>query len=240
MSRDSATSDAAVRIAGWIVAGRFVPGAALPVEQALGDELGVSRTVVREAIKSLAAKGMVIAGPRLGTRVRPFADWNMLDSDVLDWRVAAGVDASFVRDLLELRLAIEPTAARLAARSAATPDLVALAAAYERMVAAVKGRGRYLDADLDFHRCVLAASHNQFLVALAPAFSAFLRVSFRLSVKDRRSAAASLPAHRRLLDAIAAHDERKAERATAQLIETARADIEANIDADDGFLLGAA
>ncbi len=238
MPRDNAPREAVDRIAAWIVGGRFRPGDTLPIEPALGEELAVSRTVVREALKSLTAKGLVVTGPRVGTRVRPLADWNLFDPDVLNWRLAAGVDASFVRDLLELRLAIEPAAARLAARFADAGDIAAIRDAYERMVASVEGHGQYLVADLAFHEAVLLSTHNQFIAGMAPAFSALLDVSFRLSVKSRASARASLPVHKRLLDAIAIHNVRAAERASARLIETARADIENDIASDAGFLLG--
>jgi DNA-binding FadR family transcriptional regulator len=227
------------RIAGWIVGGRFRPGDTLPIEPAIGEELAVSRTVVREALKSLTAKGLVDTRPRLGTRVRPFSAWNLFDPDVLAWRLEAGVDEAFVRDLLELRHAIEPAAARLAARSALEEDLVAIEDAYRAMVAAIEGRGSYLASDLAFHESILRATHNQFIAGLVPAFSAFLRVSFRLSVKSRSSARASLPGHRSLLDAIAGHDPRAAESAASALIHSARVDIETDIARDEHFVLEA-
>jgi DNA-binding FadR family transcriptional regulator len=121
-------------IAGWIVGGRFGPGDTLPIEPAMGGELAVSRTVVREALKTLTAKGLVITGPRLGTRVRPRADWNHFDPDVVNWRLEAGVDAAFVRELMQLRLMIEPAAARLAARAATPEDIGAAEGAYRSMV----------------------------------------------------------------------------------------------------------
>ncbi|MFO1324375.1 MAG: FadR/GntR family transcriptional regulator [Burkholderiales bacterium] len=228
------------RIAGWIVGGRFAPGDTLPIEPALGRELAVSRTVVREALKALSAKGLVVTGPRVGTRVLPMTEWNLFDPDVLDWRLDAGVDAAFVRDLMELRLAIEPTAARLAAQAAMPEDIAAIRDAYSRMVESVAGRGRYLAVDLSFHQAVMQATHNQFFVGLVPAFSALLRVSFRLSVTSIDSARGSLPAHKRLLDAIAKRDVRAAERANAKIIEMARDDIERDLARDERFLRGVA
>src|SRR5512139_332648 len=106
------------QIASWVFSGRYGPGDTLPIEPAIGEELAVSRTVVREALKTLGAKGLVVCGPRRGTRVRPRSAWNHFDPDVVNWRLEAGVDETFVRDLFELRLAIEPAAARLAARAA--------------------------------------------------------------------------------------------------------------------------
>lgn len=233
----SLRESAIATVAGWIVGGRFRPGDTLPIESDLETELGVSRTVVREALRSLVAKGLVLTGPRVGTRVRPYAEWNLFDADVIAWRLDAGVDAAFVRDLLELRLAIEPTAARLAAGAADPADVAAIEDAYRRMGYSVEGRGNYLSSDLAFHTAILKAAHNQFITGLVPVFTGYLRVSFRLSVKNRTRARASLPAHLRLLRAIAAHKPAVAERAAIALIETARGDIEADIASDEHFLV---
>ncbi len=213
------------RIAAWITAGRYAPGDTLPTEPAIGDALAVSRTVVREAIKTLAAKGMVVVGPRVGTRVRPRSDWNQFDPDVVRWRLAAGVDDDFVRDLIELRRAIEPAAARLAARAATPADIAAANAALQNMTSAAGGRGDYLAADLDFHMRLLDATHNQFVAGMVPAFSALLAASFRLTVRSLAGARASLPAHRRVLDAIVARAPARAESAMTALIERARGDL---------------
>lgn len=235
VTRNAAPRETVDRIADWIVGGRFHAGDTLPIETAIGEELAVSRTVVREALKALVAKGLVITGPRVGTRVRPVADWNLFDPDVLDWRMRAGVDASFIRDLVELRLAIEPAAARLAARAADNEDFEAIRTAYRGMIDGVAGRGSYLVADLAFHESVLRATHNQFIAGLVPAFSALLRASFRLSVTHPAKARASLPMHKRLADAIFARDPAAADRATTTLIESARRDIENDIAGEPGL-----
>jgi DNA-binding FadR family transcriptional regulator len=214
------------RIAAWVIGGRYAPGDTLPIEPAIGQELAVSRTVVREALKTLSAKGLVVTGPRLGTRVRPREEWNHFDPDVVSWRLDAGVDASFVHDLVELRTVIEPAAARLAAHAATSDDIAAAEAALAAMVRATDGHGHYLQADLDFHHLLLVATHNQFILGMAHVFSALLAVSFRLSVSSLAGAKASLPAHRRVLDAIAARDADGAEAAMLALIRTAREDLD--------------
>ena len=97
-----------------IVAGRYAPGASLPPEPLLGAELGVSRTVVREAVKSLIAKGLVTTGPKVGTRVQAEDQWNWFDPDVITWRSRAGITPEFLQDLQDLRRIVEPAAVRLA------------------------------------------------------------------------------------------------------------------------------
>ena len=101
-----------------IVSGRYAPGSAIPPEPVLGEAFGVSRTVVREAIKSLVAKGLVVTGPKVGTRVLPAEQWNWFDPDVITWQAHAGLTPEFLRDLQELRRVVEPAAVRLAAEKA--------------------------------------------------------------------------------------------------------------------------
>src|SRR5207247_3167418 len=98
-----------------IVQGELEAGESLPTEEELSSELTASRTVLREAIKVLAAKRLVESRPKTGTRVRQRAEWNLLDPDVLAWQLEAGPDRRFLEDTLELRGLIEPAAARLAA-----------------------------------------------------------------------------------------------------------------------------
>jgi DNA-binding FadR family transcriptional regulator len=177
---------------------------------------------------------MLTTGPRTGTRIQPPTNWNLLDPDVISWRLAAGVDMAFVRDILELRLAIEPEAARLAAQRADAADIANLRKAFAAMVTAVDNRGEdYLVADLAFHETILAITHNQFFAALTPAVDALLRVSFRFSVKSRASAQSSLPLHGNVVEAIAAHDADAAEKAIRLLIGSARSDVESDMARDD-------
>jgi DNA-binding FadR family transcriptional regulator len=228
-------ADAVAHIARKILRGRGVGGTALPTEPEMVRELGVSRTVVREAVKTLAAKGMVVTGPRRGTRARAVAEWNLFDPDVIAWRVAAGVDAKFLEDLVELRLAIEPEAARLAATRGEAEAIRRLEAAFQAMCDAVEGRGGYLAADLDFHQAILVAADNQFLTALVPLLGALLSVSFRHSVKSRASARGSLALHEAVLKAIRRRRPDAAERALRVLIGRARDDIFSGAPVD-GFI----
>ncbi|MCA3648782.1 MAG: FadR family transcriptional regulator, partial [Methylobacterium sp.] len=136
-------ADCVAAIAGWITGGTYPPGTTLPIEPALCSELGVSRTVVREAVKTLVAKGLLTTGPRVGTRVQPKSSWNLYDPDVIDWRFAAGVDEDLLRDVIDLRLTFEPAGCEFAARRATSDDLARIEAAYADMAAAVDGQGRY-------------------------------------------------------------------------------------------------
>jgi len=215
------------RIGGDIVAGRYAPGSAIPPEPLLCEELGVSRTVVREAIKSLVAKGLVSTGPKVGTRVLPSDHWNWFDADVIVWQTRVGLSRDFLRDLQDLRRAVEPAAVRLAAERATPEDIADMEAAYALMKHAIEFGGDYVTPDLRFHQGLIAASHNRMLVQMSRALAALLRTSFEISTRRRDGPANSLPLHRAVLDAVIAGKPEQAEKAIRVLIDGARGDIEA-------------
>lgn len=93
-----------------IVAGHFAEGIQLPTEPELANTYGASRLIIREAMKSLAAKGLVSIRPRTGTHVLPRSKWNLFDPSVLDWYARLPPDKKLMADLMELRQAIEPQA----------------------------------------------------------------------------------------------------------------------------------
>lgn len=216
--------EAVERIATWIVGGRFGAGSTLPREEEIGEELRVSRTVVREAMRTLAAKGMVEVRRRHGTRVRPIDSWSLFDPDVVHWRMTRGLTRGFIEDLIRFRLGIEPYAAGLAAGNRDFPA-ARLDDAFARMQAAVDGVGDYHRADLDFHSTIILGAGNQFLSQLAPLMTNTLRASFSLSVISMDTARAALPMHRAVADAILAGEAETASAALTTLIEEARNDI---------------
>jgi DNA-binding FadR family transcriptional regulator len=167
-----------------IIAGRFGSDGALPPEPLLCEELGVSRTVVREAVKALVAKGMIQTGPKVGTRVLPNDQWNWFDPDVMAWQAHAGLTPEFVRDLQDLRLIVEPAAIRFAAQRATAQDLDSLEAAFAGMRHAVYEGGDYVTHDLRFHQGLLRASGNRMLVQMSKALSALLRTTVRAASTD--------------------------------------------------------
>jgi DNA-binding FadR family transcriptional regulator len=209
-----------------IVAGRYPAGSSIPPEPTLGETLGVSRTVVREAIKSLVAKGIVSTGPKVGTRVLPAEQWNWFDPDVVAWQSKIGLTREFLRDLQELRRVVEPAAVRLAAERATPADLAEIEAAYAGMKTAIEQGGDYVKHDLRFHQGLLKACHNRMLVQMGKAIGALLRTSFEISTSKPDGPRESLPLHRAVLDAVIAGSPAKAERAILVLIDGAKEDIE--------------
>lgn len=209
-----------------IVAGRYPAGSAVPPEPVLCEELGVSRTVVREAVKSLIAKGLVTTGPKVGTKVLAPDQWNWFDPDVVVWQSKAGLTREFLRDLQELRRIVEPAAVRLAAERATAGDIVEIEAAVAGMRRAVEEGGDYVSHDLQFHQGLLKACRNRMLVQMSKALGALLRTSFEISTTRKDGPRDSLPLHRAVLDAVIAHQPDQAEQAILVLIDGAREDIE--------------
>ncbi|NUO73806.1 MAG: FadR family transcriptional regulator [Frateuria sp.] len=209
-----------------IMSGRYAPGASMPPEPVLGEELGVSRTVVREAVKSLVAKGLVTTGPKVGTRVLPAEQWNWFDPDVVIWQSQVGLTREFLRDLQELRRVVEPAAVRMAAERATAEDIAGIEAAYEGMRRAVEEGGDYVTYDLRFHQGLLRACHNRMVQQMSKALAALLRTSFEISTSRKDGPRSSLPLHRAVLDAVIARNPAKAEKAILVLIDGAREDIE--------------
>jgi DNA-binding FadR family transcriptional regulator len=209
-----------------IVAGRYGVGSAIPPEPVLCEELGVSRTVVREAVKSLVAKGLITTGPKVGTRVLPSDQWNWFDADVILWQSKAGLTPEFLRDLQDLRRVVEPAAMRLAAERATAQDIAEVEAAYAGMKRAVEEGGDYVTHDLRFHQGLLLASRNRMLVQMSKVLSALLRTSFEISTRRKDGPTHSLPLHRAVLDAVIAHRPDEAEAAIRVLIDGAKEDIE--------------
>lgn len=209
-----------------IVAGRYPAGSSMPPEPKLCEELGVSRTVIRESVKSLVAKGLVSTGPKVGTRVLAEDQWNWFDPDVILWKSKDGLTREFLRDLQELRRIVEPAAVRLAAERATPEDIIAIEAAFQGMRRAVEEGGDYVTYDLAFHQGLLRACRNRMMVQMSKALGSLLRTSFEISTSRKDGPRMSLPLHRAVLDAVIARNPAKAEKAVLMLIDGAHHDIE--------------
>lgn len=217
------------RIAEWIVSERFPVGAALPIEQKLCEQLGVSRTIVREAVKTLAAKGMVEVAPKLGSRVLPESLWNMFDPQVLGWRLSFREAGVVAEDLTELRLLFEPAAARFAATRASYSEKRSIREAYQRMAAAEGRSQAFSRADIEFHTLILGACHNTFLSRLAPLVDILIQTTLDLYSEggwdSKHIESASLPLHAALAEAISEGNAEAADAAARSIIETAQNDM---------------
>ena len=172
-----------------------------PTEAELSKQHAVSRSVTREAVKMLTAKGLLSARPRQGTIVQPVSNWNLFDPDVLRWLLDRKFSIDLLRQFSQLRSAIEPAAAALAATAADADGLAAIRAGFARMAAAERGEDDALDADIAFHVAILRASNNPFFAQFRDVVTTALHTSIRFTnrIKGRT---ADLAQHGAVLKAI--------------------------------------
>ena len=202
-----------------------------PVREAeLQAEFGTSRSVVREAVKTLSAKGLIESRQNSGIRVKPRHDWNLFDPDVLAWQFEPPVDAQAVVDLVALRRMVEPAAAALAARHATPEEASLLIRAVADMRASADRLASFNDADIAFHVALFDATHNAYLARLGRAISSALLGSFRISATGPDRALASAAKHQLVADAIAAGQHQEAKRRMSALIDQAATDLAAVLE----------
>ena len=204
-----------------IVTGVYSADNPIPIEAELCREYDASRPVLREAVKMLTAKGLLGARPRRGTWVQPEDKWNLLDPDVLGWLLERKFSPALLIEFTEMRLAVEPGAATLAASVAGPEEKAEISHAIERMQAADRGDDDPLDSDIAFHVAVLRASRNRFYAQLTGFTSTALRFSIRMTNRYKGVRLASVADHKKVADAIIAGKSSAAGEAMRRLIQEA-------------------
>lgn len=209
-----------------IVAGELRPGDRLPPEGTLLADYDVSRPVLREAVRVLVAKGLVLSKQRAGAIVRPRNEWHLLDPDVLYWLIQSQPQGEFVETLLTVRRVFEPAAAALAAKVASDEALQGIADAYAGMEAAQTAED-LLEPDLAFHRRIAEATNNDLLAYIGNMLSLALRESIKLTSTLPNTHALSLPRHKAILTALLSRDPLAAHQATLVQLKETRDDLAA-------------
>jgi DNA-binding FadR family transcriptional regulator len=192
---------------------------ALSTEGDLCRHFNVSRTILREAVKVLAAKGLIEVRPRIGIRVRPRNEWSLVDPDLLGWLCEAGVDDLFVRDLCEVRAIVEPAAAELAASRASDREIGEVLHWYHLIEANTDNEGARLEADRNFHSTIFTACHNVFLTQMNTTVGVALRATQQIGVHLPQVMEESVLAHKKVARAIARRDGAAARAAMERLIK---------------------
>jgi DNA-binding FadR family transcriptional regulator len=215
-------SDIVAILGAEILSGARKPGERMPSDAEMLKTFGVSRVVTREVTKTLAAKGMVASRMKVGTVVLEPSRWNWLDPDVLSWRVADGLDLGFLAHITDVRRAVEPVAASLAATHRTRADLAALRKAVEDMANAKEDRRLFTEADLRFHVAVSAASRNPFFQSFAGVIETALAaiLSVNAYAHDRQRLAYTVQTHSAVVDAIEAGDAAKASERMHEIVQS--------------------
>lgn len=204
-----------------IVSGKYRTGESFPNEAQLSTSYGVSRTILREAVKMLTAKGMLGSRQRRGTWVEPDENWNLFDPDLLDWMLESRDPLNLLSEFTEIRLQIEPAAAAFAAQRASDEHLSDIADAIARMEAAERGQDDALLSDIAFHVAVLNASENRFFAQMSHLVATALKVSIRLTNQFKGVPLADVADHRKIADAIHNRDPQLALKESRAMIEEA-------------------
>jgi DNA-binding FadR family transcriptional regulator len=209
-----------------ILSGVHAPGANLPSEAELLARFGASRTVLREAMKTLAAKGLVVLKTRVGTRVLSSSNWNFFDAELLAWYAQMGVDAELRRSLTEIRRAVEPAAAALAAQRRSRGEIAHLRDCVARIASSEGNQERFARADLEFHLTIGVASGNPMMRSMAAVIEAALVASFQENTPlAGEDLAETANAHDAVVDGIAARDPEAASAAMLRVIDLGQARI---------------
>ena len=204
-----------------IVRGKYDAENPFPIEADLCGQFGVSRSVLREAVKMLTSKGLLRARPRQGTWVQPEEAWNLLDPDVLRWLLERRFSIELLAEFTEIRMVIEPQAAAYAAFRASDDEKQKIANALERMQAAERGEDDALASDIAFHVAILEASGNRFFSQLKDLVETALRISIRLTNQFKGVPLASIADHRSVYQAIRDGDAARAKTMSTALIQEA-------------------
>lgn len=234
MSRPSPQIGGAARIAeklgAAILAGIYRPHALVPGEMELCRRFDASRTVVREALKLLAAKGLIASRKRAGTYVRAREDWHMLDADVLAWRLKDGnAEPKLVFDLMHARAVIEPAAAAMAAHSHTPATLAPIEAAFADMERTAHSAALFAEPDVRFHKAILTATDNDVMTAFGALIEAALGIFVHVATRHPGAPAPSVPLHGAVLQAIRRRDAEGAHAAMMALLDRTARNIERNV-----------
>lgn len=213
-----------------IISGQYSNESGFPSEAKMCEDYGVSRTSIREAVKMLGAKGLITSRPRKGIVIEPATKWNLYDTSILRWMLESSPSLLVLREFLQMRMAIEPQAAALAAQFATDEQIKQIEIALKAMEAAGNDPGLSLhEADIAFHTSILAASNNRFILQLRDFVSTALNVSIQHTTPAKGSIKAIIEEHDKVYRAISLRQPERAKSMTAYLIDEAIIFIDAEI-----------
>ncbi|REL34412.1 FadR/GntR family transcriptional regulator [Thalassotalea euphylliae] len=213
-----------------IVKGDYPVGSGLPSEADLCLQYDVSRSATREAVKMLSAKGLISSRPKQGILVLPESSWNMFDTDVLSWILNSKPSLTLLKEFTQVRAAIEPEAAALAALNASDEQIAEIEKALSRMADADKGLDDPLDADIAFHTAILLASGNRFIAQLTDFIGTALRVSIRYTNRIKGVPGADVQKHADIFNTIQTRNPEQARECVSTILDEALSLIDSQLD----------
>lgn len=217
-----------------ILSGELTPESSPQTEADLCRELGVSRTVLREAVKVLAAKGLVDVRPKTGMRIRPRRDWTLIDRELMTWQAEVGFSEEFVRNLFQARLMLEPPTAAAAAIKGTDEDLKGIGEAFARMEKEASDFSAYVEDDCAFHDRITRATQNDYLIQINRILLDAVRGAQTLfrSRREGPEIELALALHKDVCEAILHRDPEWARSAMTRLVHQAEANTLAALKPD--------
>ena len=218
-----------------IIKGEYKPSDTLPNEEALCAEFGVSRGVIREAIKVLNKKGLVLPRPKIGTQIQPKTQWNLFDADILVWKLKAGQQYGFLKKVTEVRRIIESEAAKLSAERATKEEYFEIKNLCERLENILNDEVRfnyekYLQVDIAFHTAILEASHNELLAQIGRTMRNAVQTARQADIHNIVILSTSQPFHDAVMRAIGNKDPEGAYNASREMFDQVWANLPENHD----------
>jgi GntR family galactonate operon transcriptional repressor len=207
-----------------ILRGTLSPDSVRNTEAELCRDLGVSRTVLREAVKVLAAKGLVEVRPKTGMRIKPRTEWTLIDRDVMTWQAEIGFTEDYVRNLFQVRMMLEPPTALAAAANATEEDLDGIREGFGRMEKELEDFSAYVEDDCDFHDRISRATHNDYLIQINRIILDAVHGVQSLFRTQRGEAKYALDLHKDVCEAILHRDQEGARLAMSNLVHQAQKD----------------
>lgn len=217
-----------------ILSGELGPESSPQTEADLCRGLGVSRTVLREAVKVLAAKGLVDVRPKTGMRIRPRSDWTLIDRELMTWQAEVGFSEEFVRNLFQVRLMLEPPTAAAAATNATDEDVKGIGEAFARMEQEANDFSAYVEDDCAFHDRITRATQNDYLIQVNRILLDAVRGAQTLfrTQRDGAQVAQALALHKDVYEAILHRDPEWARSAMSRLVHQAELNTRAVLKPD--------
>lgn len=207
-----------------IIKGEYKPGDTLLNEEALCTEFGVSRGVIREAVKVLHKKGLVWPRPKIGTQIQPRTQWNLFDADVLVWKLKAGQQLTFLKEVTEVRMIIESEAAKFSAERATAEEVGEIQHLCNQLEDILNDEVKfdyegYLRVDMAFHTAILEASHNELLAQIGRTMRHAVQTARQADIRDIRILLASQPFHAAVMRAITRKEPERAYAASREMFD---------------------
>lgn len=204
-----------------IVKGDYLEGHGMPSEASLCEQFSVSRSATREAVKMLSAKGLISSRPKKGIIVNPESKWNLFDSDVLTWILKSKPSLNLLKEFTQVRYAIEPMAAKLAAENASPIQLKEMQKALSQIAGSEDGLDVQVDAHINFLNTILIASNNRFFIQFEQFVDAALRVSIRYINHEKGISNTDITFHDKVFNAISHGDANTAHKLVANILADA-------------------